>query len=270
MLIIIMKALGAIIAICLVLLLVQNSRIEKFTKQKKVIISMTTIPTRIDNVNEVCQGYLNQSRMPDEIHLNIPHVFKRNNTEYDISRINVSDERVKIHRCDDLGPMTKIFPTVEREFYNQNSEDIVILYCDDDVVPPHDFVERYMTEHEKEEKSVIFSWCGDNLYQSPEDTMGRGCRLPEAFQGVLLPLSAIDDLGDFTAHVKFSLQNSNCFRGDDYVLADYYTKMGIPRRQLEKPYDMGGVKHIDGKDALGSGDGITRDRYKGCIEHLKR
>lgn len=265
-----MKALVAIIVICLIILLVQNPRIEKYTKKKKLIISMTTIPSRIDNVNEVCRGYLDQTRMPDEIHVNIPHVFKRNNTEYDISRINVDDPRVKIHRCEDLGPVTKVFPTVEREFYNQNSEDILILYCDDDVVPPRDFIERYMKEHEKDEKSIIFSWCGDEAYQSPEDPMGRGCRLPEAFQGVLLPLAAIPDLQNFTEHVKFSLQNNSCFRGDDYVLADYYTKNGIPRRQLESPYDLGGVKHIEGKDALRDGDGVTYDRYKGCVEHLKR
>ena len=93
----------------------------------KVIVSMTTIPSRIPHalklaqeelVNQTCHG----------VWVNIPRVYKRfPDWTGEVSQ-TFSNKRVRMHReCEDLGPATKVFgAALELE-----PEDIIV-YLDDD------------------------------------------------------------------------------------------------------------------------------------------
>ena len=99
----------------------------------KYVVSFTTSPTRIHKCQEMLESILKQSRTPDLILLNIPHVFKRTGKEYvvpeNVSR-HVCVNKIKI----DYGPGTKIIPTIDflkKNGYDKNNTRII--YLDDDI-----------------------------------------------------------------------------------------------------------------------------------------
>ena len=71
---------------------------------------MSTIPSRIRNIDEVLSAINNQTIKPNKIYLNIPYEYKRfpNETidENFIKALNY--ENLEIVRCSDFGPGTKI------------------------------------------------------------------------------------------------------------------------------------------------------------------
>ena len=78
----------------------------------KYVVSFTTSPTRIHKCQPMLKSILKQSRTPDLIVLNIPHVFNRTGKEYIVPE-NVSQHvcvnKIKI----DYGPATKVVPTID-------------------------------------------------------------------------------------------------------------------------------------------------------------
>ena len=104
---------------------------------EQIILSLTTIPQRLNYHNEsgglkpVIDRLLNLSYGNYEIHLNIPYVNKKNQSEYIIPEwLNLIDNpKLKIFRTDDYGSITKILPTLMR--IDENSEQIIITLDDD-------------------------------------------------------------------------------------------------------------------------------------------
>ena len=86
----------------------------------KYVVSFTTSPTRIHKCQPMLKSILKQSRTPDLIVLNIPHVFNRTGKEYIVPE-NVSQHvcvnKIKI----DYGPATKVVPTID--FLKENGYD---------------------------------------------------------------------------------------------------------------------------------------------------
>ena len=74
----------------------------------KFCVTLTSIPSRIKNLNKVINSIENQSLKPDKIFLNIPTLYKRFPNERisneDIKKLN--NNIVEITRCDDFGPGT--------------------------------------------------------------------------------------------------------------------------------------------------------------------
>ena len=77
----------------------------------KIIASMTTLPTRFDKIKTSIVSILQQV---NSLEINIPYVCKRTNEEYIIPEWLTQMERVKIYRCEDNGPATKILDTLKR------------------------------------------------------------------------------------------------------------------------------------------------------------
>ena len=92
-----------------------------------LIVTLTTIPPRLKTLQLVVDSIRAQSVPPDKIEINIPIKYRR-------SELGQIDKDLKIEGCDiffvstDLGPATKILPTLER----YKGKDVKIVYCDDD------------------------------------------------------------------------------------------------------------------------------------------
>jgi len=92
----------------------------------KTIISLTTIPSRVEYLNILLDSFKKQSIKPDAVELNIPRVYKRRNfPPADFSKI---PDGFDVYLCDDFGPATKIIPTLQR----YKGKQVRIIYCDDD------------------------------------------------------------------------------------------------------------------------------------------
>lgn len=104
------------------------------------VITLTTIPTRLRSkysydIKYCLDSLLEQNHEDYEVHLNIPHVFKRTGEEYIIpdwlENYN-SNDKFNFFRTEDYGSATKLIPTLERT----EDEDIIIVVDDDIVYHP--------------------------------------------------------------------------------------------------------------------------------------
>lgn len=233
----------------------------------RIVVSMTTIPSRLDNIDKVLESLIDkQTVRPDVLYLNVPHVFGRTGETYELSKIKYSSPRLKILRCDDYGPVTKLLPALEAEYGNDRT---VIIYADDDNIVPPDFIEQYVKQGRRHPDHVMYTRCGQGFYHkspTPVDDK-QGCTIPEAFEGILLPANAIKDLDDFKSFIMKAIRNKSCFKSDDYVVGAYLTSRGIPRSPVHGVMDR--FQRLVDKDGLSDIDGAHAARYEPCYKYLK-
>jgi hypothetical protein len=77
-----------------------------------VIVSLTTIPSRIGLIGATLKSLLAQTRPPREIRLNLPAWSRRENRGYEVPGWLESLRAVRIVPCEDHGPATKLLPTL--------------------------------------------------------------------------------------------------------------------------------------------------------------
>lgn len=106
-------------------------------KKTDIIVSLTTTPERIDKIETTLKSILDQSRSPKEIRLNIPDFSLREKKEYIIPEYIKKLSSVKIIRCADYGPATKLIPSIKSLNNDQN-----ILVIDDDRLYPRWLVDK--------------------------------------------------------------------------------------------------------------------------------
>src|SRR3989344_2388349 len=93
----------------------------------RIIVSFSTLPSRVYYIQEVLNNLETQTLKPDLVCINLPYFSLREKKEYNIPRL-ASTLNVIVNRCDDYGPLTKLLPTLDR-FDNPN--DIIITIDDD-------------------------------------------------------------------------------------------------------------------------------------------
>jgi hypothetical protein len=104
---------------------------------RKIVVSLTTIPPRINLLGPVIESLTQQTLKPTTIELNIPKIY-RNPKFGDILTASIHP-MVDIYRCErDWGPATKLLPTLERYW----GQDIAIIHVDDDRIYRHDLIEK--------------------------------------------------------------------------------------------------------------------------------
>jgi hypothetical protein len=127
---------------------------------EKIIISLTTIPSRLNyhdpngGLQPVINRLLTLSYANYEIHLNIPYIVKKTNEEYTIPSwlTEITDSKLKIFRTDDYGSMTKILPTILR---TDENDDTIIIIVDDDLSYEDGFIEYHLEKRKQYPNAVI-------------------------------------------------------------------------------------------------------------------
>ncbi|MEE9454786.1 MAG: glycosyltransferase family 2 protein [Paracoccaceae bacterium] len=115
-----------------------------------LIISLTTIPSRIDKIAPTLHDLLNQSADVQEIRLNIPRTYRR--FDFTINDIPKMPKGIKVCIVDeDMGPATKVLPTVQA-FRGQNVE---ILFCDDDQPYDSKWAQRFLNARKQTPNACI-------------------------------------------------------------------------------------------------------------------
>jgi len=196
-----------------------NSRyVENYENNKKIIVTMTTIPERIEKktIKKTLDSLVNQTKKPDIIYINVPKKSKKN-IDYPIDKLNEitsNYDNVKVNLIeDDLGPITKIIPTLE--FIN--SDDSVIL-VDDDVQYKPVMIEQLINAN----KDAV-GYAGrinqefklSNNYSGPVDFL-------ETYAGVMYKGHVLSGLNTFYKEVK-----EVCEKQDDIVIGKYLKNKGI-------------------------------------------
>ncbi len=107
------------------------------TEQRRLCVSLTTIPQRLSLFRPVLDSILTQSRLPDVLYVAIPY-FTRKGLEYDPKEVESLQKWIKEHpngQCveilrpeKDYGSITKLIPALEKEQGNNTQ----LIICDDD------------------------------------------------------------------------------------------------------------------------------------------
>lgn len=115
------------------------------TPISRVVVSLTTLPDRLSQLEPVLRTLLFiQSRLPDEVRLNLPQVAVRLDRAYVEPAwlnglVRKSNGRLLVHTVSgDYGPATKLVPSVRAY---EGRRDVLIVAVDDDTLYPSRFVE---------------------------------------------------------------------------------------------------------------------------------
>ena len=210
-------------------------------KYKMLYVSLTCLPTRIDNIEYIFEWLLEQTMKPDKLIIHLPKKCIRLNMEYNIELIQ---EKIKAHPLHDkvylnitkdYGPITKIYPLIHLDFIKD--EDMLIILDDDNYYNPYLIETLVETFKGNGEKHAI---CVSGLRYPTELNSkylcilpGHICNIMEGAFGYIIKRSFLkEDLTDWVIDVDSELEiNLNhytySFVSDDYVISRYLDKHGI-------------------------------------------
>lgn len=252
----------------------------------KIVVSLTTSPKRINYIKPVIDCMLNQSRKPDKIYLNLPKVFKRNNTTFDMPLPNfiTQNETIVVNFCDDIGPATKIIPTV----YKETDNNTLILSIDDDIYYPPHIIQLYLTMSKKFENCIITGtsfvpnktqsdqyWFNNIKENITPYFNGQIADLLEGYGGVLYKRQFFNN--ELLQNFYKNITNDGCKFGDDLNLSNLFKKYGVRIINLNMNIEYNGfdksrisvLKYGLNEDALHNGAaGGNNNNYLKCTEFL--
>ncbi len=172
----------------------------------KFCVSLTSLPSRIDNIEETIKSINNQSLKPEKVFLNLPYKFRRfpeyKFSENQLSKLNKYD--LEVTRCEDYGPATKLMGSIAKI---KKNFDCVILIDDDHIY--HNKIFEIFIENFKKE-SANYSYYLNKIFN---------IRNGQCSDGFLINVSLLDDINIF--YEKFVKNNKKMFLDDDLWFSIY-------------------------------------------------
>jgi hypothetical protein len=102
----------------------------------RVIVSLSTVPDRINNLVPTIRSLLEQTRPPDEIVLAIPEFSIREQRPYVVPKHISRLPRVRVLHCpEDWGPATKFIGAIQDELAAERQNTLIMVVDDDRVTP---------------------------------------------------------------------------------------------------------------------------------------
>jgi len=247
--------------------------IEKKSKetQNKIVVSFSTIPSRVEFIPNVVKEINKQSLKPDVIYACVPYYSKRLEKEYELPDFEYMGDNVRIIRCEDFGPATKLLGCVPYE----DDPDTIIITIDDDQTY-HKDVFKTLTGYGEEYPDSVFSFHAFSKELTPARCpIFKNIKSPksfyiEGFGGVLYRRRFISP--EMYSYFQHNLSR-DCFVSDDLVISTWLEIEGIPRKKLCDILNVRGTKsEIDKNDALNKADreGVYSRCHKEMIELEKK
>ena len=121
----------------------------------RVIVSFTTLPSRINKVYKMLDSLAEQSYKKFEVHANIPYHSTLENEKYIIPEEWNKYEFLKVYRTKDWGSYTKLYPTLKRigGYYP-------VITVDDDIIYHKDLVKEMLKADIRYDSKCALGWCG--------------------------------------------------------------------------------------------------------------
>jgi hypothetical protein len=196
----------------------------------KVVVSLTSSPDRLVELERSVRTLLNQTCPPDEVHLNIPHVFARTGERYEIPGWMLrADPRVRLHRVEDIGPATKSVPTIERFACD---DDVIIVLADDDVLYLQETLEGLLAAI-RDDPRAAYGYSGFDFGEAWETRLAHGTAGVQVIEGWACVAARRVCFGEgIASHFSLACSSRACFSHDDVVMSNWLELQGIPRMQV--------------------------------------
>ena len=219
---------------------------------KKYILSLTTIPSRVNYIENTIKSLVEQTLKPEKIILNIP---KKYNFRFNSSIQNLDNKLSKyidniiINYIDnDYGPGTKLLGLLKSKIIKIDSKDTYIVLVDDDLIYKPYMLE-YFDNYNKEIYDNKLEVCSYFCYNSNNVTIGQGA------DGFFIKLELLNKFEDYYDIIKkYDYINYH----DDLYISYYFHLKQIPINYIKPPYDS--LIYIQGKSS--SIDALVRIKNK--------
>ena len=241
----------------------------------RLVVSLTTSPTRIFYIKPVIDSIMKQTIPADRIYLNLPNVFKRDNTVFSkpLPDFITKNPMIYVNWCEDFGPITKVLPTVPLE----KDANTLILSIDDDIEYPVNFIETFLAFYKAYPNACITGT--SYMYYEGNDKdkyllnnyglEGSLVELVEGYSGVLYHKEFLENINTSW------LDEKSCKFGDDFYISNELRRKNIPIIKIGWRYlPIMKIKPLEygfNSDALHKGAGGGNDKnYIKCSSILEK
>lgn len=194
-----------------------------------VVVTLTAAPSRMSGLPRIIASLLNQTCPPDEVHVNIPHVFGRTGESYSFPPDWPTDTRVKVFRVEDLGPATKFAHTVDRIPLDA---DTIIVVVDDDVLYLQEAIEGLLRAVGRS-KTIAVGFSGYRFGPAWETVLAQSDAPVEVVEGWAAFATHRAAFGAGLAdYLRAAHASRSCFLHDDVVISNWFAMRGVARMQL--------------------------------------
>jgi hypothetical protein len=206
-------------------------------KNNRIVVSLTTLPSRLKNINPVIESILNNTIQPDIIYLNIPKISKREKVKYKLTDLTIKHPKLYINNIDkDYGPVTKLYPTLLKE----KDPETIIICIDDDIYYDKNTIRYLVRASELYPESCIcktgwnyinlgfmaFPICFPFLFTKKVSIL-------QCFAGVLYKRKFFKNIKKLEKYMEFK----ECFTTDDITISKFLQDENI--EILQVPLDYG-------------------------------
>ena len=204
-------------------------------KSCKYIVSLTTIPSRIDNIDKTIESLIGQTLKPDKIILNIPVKYNlRFTATPDDSVIQELENRygddLTINYVDyDYGPGTKLMAAIKTNIIDVCSDNEYIVLVDDDhIYEP--FMIQYFDNYNRKHCGGKLKAASFYCYAQSDIVIGQGADGFFINSNVLSRFEDYYDIIRIYDYIKYH---------DDYYISHYLHVTNISPFHLRLPYQEG-------------------------------
>ncbi len=232
----------------------------------KVIVSLTTVPGRINKLQPTLQSLLKQNVY--KIVINVPLTYKKWPSVAITIPAFMNHPRILINRkCTDLGPITKVLGAVACM-----DHDALLVYVDDDHVYSTTFIESHVRAHTFCSKTV-FAGRGSILNVPHSRTLLQKpwfqiVHTADGVQGVSVQVSDVNWKQLTEAALAWHQNDPLSILADDIVLSRLFYEQGLTIRIAPVAQEAIPLKHAGDEFALCNGSDTT-ERYWNVINNLK-
>jgi hypothetical protein len=200
----------------------------------RVVVTLTTIPTRENSVLETIRSIQSGTLKPDCVYVNIPDWYPRFGVGPDPNlKVKLEEIGAKVNSCKDYGVLTKLLPTLELE---KDPETVLVIGDDDALYQPR-WLEGLVKAYEEfkcpvgysgiaypETALKIFGRLGYRLFQGH----GTDTEMLECSFGFLVPRWAIEG---FPAIPPLTAESEKyIYLSDDYLYTKFFESKGISKK----------------------------------------
>jgi hypothetical protein len=245
-----------------------NKNIRK--RKNRVVVSFSTIPSRVKYIPKVIEEILKQNFQPDAIYVCVPYYSKRLKKQYILPVFEDMGDNVKIVRGTDYGPATKLLGCIPHE----NDPNTMIITIDDDQKYTPDIFKYLVSYGEEYPDSVISFDASDKNFGALGCPKTRNYQSPasfyaEGFSGVLYRRGFISE--KMINYFENNL-SKDCFVSDDLTISTWMEIQGKSRKKICDIGSPSKIKEdIDENDALHRLDrnGVYTICHKEMMELIK-
>jgi hypothetical protein len=206
-----------------------------------VVVSMTTIPSRVGLIDGVIEALLDQTHRDIDFRLYIPVACDRTGRGYDVpdrlAARAMEDARFRIRRiATDYGPATKLLAAYEELSSRDCSLTACVITVDDDILLESHAIEELAEASSRYPGEALgFMGVSGDEFVHAEQLSANGLRhatpsVLGGYRSVLYPLQILDDsLFEDYAGVRARCRT---FLDDDHLFAWNLARRGITRRVL--------------------------------------